>query len=164
MNNSEVAPIAGAAIALLGGTIAAIGIGLAIVEGGRRRRGSLATGVVVDNVYGYGHVLAGQSIPPPPPAIEIGAIRIQPRPREMAYPLVEFKTAAGATIRFRSSHGSYSPGAYEIGARVSVYYDARDPQKAGIVGEGRCLKVFLIAFGLFMAAIGAGLWLLTKGE
>jgi hypothetical protein len=162
MNESEVTPIVGAVIALLGGGVAALGIGLAIVGRGRRRRGSRATGVVVDNVYGYGHALAGQSILPPPPAIEVGPIRIEPKPREMAYPLVEFKTAAGVTTRFRSSYGGYAP-VYKVGTSVSVYYDARDPQKAGIVGEGRCLAIFLIAFGLFVAAIGAGIWLLTRG-
>jgi hypothetical protein len=60
MNESATAPIASAVISLLGDTFASGGIGLAIVDRARSRRRSLATGVLVDNVYGPSPALAGQ--------------------------------------------------------------------------------------------------------
>lgn len=143
-------------IALGGLALAALGATTALGRRRAERRGRSATGVVVDHVYGGGHARAGESIPPPPPAFEIGPARIQPKSREMVYLLVEYEAQDGKH-RFRSSEGS-RPAAHAIGARVPVYYDAGDPARAGIAGEGRLSEIVMVVFGVVAAAIGAGLF------
>jgi hypothetical protein len=161
MTQDVVPALATAAVTLLGLSLAALGVILIVQDRRTRARASHASGTVVDHVYGPGHVRAGQSIPPPPAAFNVGSFRVQPEPRVMTYLLVEFTTGAGRTIRFRSSQGSRPPD-HEIGARVPVYYDASDPERARIVGEGRFLWIVLIVFGLLLAAIGGGLSMIVR--
>ncbi|MCS6888473.1 MAG: DUF3592 domain-containing protein [Chloroflexus sp.] len=47
------------------------------------------------------------------------------------YPVVEFRTASGETVRFESNTGS-NPSPYQVGAQVDVLYDPKAPQSAFI--------------------------------
>lgn len=47
------------------------------------------------------------------------------------YPVVEFRTADGESVRFESSTGS-NPSAYRVGDAVKVRYDLQTPQSAVI--------------------------------
>jgi hypothetical protein len=146
-------------IALFGALAAGLGAFLVAQEHLRRRRGLQTTGVVVDNVHGADSILAGQSIETAPsaPILDTGAVKITPKPRSMGYPVVEFATASGEVVRFRSSHGSRPP-AHKVGDSVALYYDAADPKGAELAGEGTFLALVLLGLGIVFVAVAAALW------
>ncbi len=51
--------------------------------------------------------------------------------KTLFYPIVEFRTAEGRTIRFQGSTGS-NPPSYRTGAQVKVRYDPQSPESAVI--------------------------------
>jgi hypothetical protein len=53
------------------------------------------------------------------------------RGKTFFYPIVEFRTAEGQTVRFQGGTGS-NPPSYRTGARVKVLYDPQSPQSAVI--------------------------------
>lgn len=69
------------------------------------------------------------------------------------FPLVEFKTAAGRSITFRSSAGSSRP-AYKVGESVPVVYDPREPLSAEI-RSFPALWASTLGFGFFAVIFGA---------
>jgi hypothetical protein len=100
------------------------------------------------------------------------------------YPVVEFTTAEGETIEFRSSTGS-NPPRFEVGEEVEVLYDPLLPENArvssfvdlwlfptillafggvfllfGVIGFFNALLVLLGIGGL----LGIGAWLLMRGK
>lgn len=75
------------------------------------------------------------------------------------YPVVEFRTAEGAVVRFEDSTGS-NPSAHRVGDAVEVLYDPQTPQSAMIDSWVLWLpSTIVIGFGGFIAFIG-GLTLL----
>lgn len=158
MAGSEVAAPAGAVIAILGSLIAAVGAAVALRDARARRAGLRATGIVVANVYGRGHALAGQPLATAEPGAD-GPLQFHAR--EIGYPKVEFATAAGEKVAFTSSSGSRPPS-HAVGDAVAVHYDPADPRRAEIVGEGTTLNVFLVLFGLGLAAIGIAIRVFSR--
>lgn len=72
-------------------------------------------------------------------------------------PIVNFKTREGKTVSFQSTYSS-NPPAYEIGEKVTVYYQPDDPDKAGIKGEGMWFRVIFMIVGGVIAAVGLGMF------
>ncbi|MCX7860340.1 MAG: DUF3592 domain-containing protein [Chloroflexus sp.] len=62
--------------------------------------------------------------------IVVGAVQYDDGESNLFYPLVEFQTAAGETIRFRGNVGTAFAPPYKTGARVKVYYNPAMPQSA----------------------------------
>jgi hypothetical protein len=100
------------------------------------------------------------------------------------YPVVEFTTAEGETVRFQSSTGS-APPAFEVGEEVEVLYDPALPENARISSfiDLWLFPTILLAFGgifvlfgvigffnslLMLLGIGGllsiGAWLLMRGK
>ena len=70
------------------------------------------------------------------------------------YPVVEFRTADGESVRFESSTGS-NPSAYRVGDAVKVRYDPQTPQSAVIDSWELWLpSSIVIGVGGFFALIG----------
>jgi hypothetical protein len=70
------------------------------------------------------------------------------------YPIVEFRTTEGQTIRFQGSTGS-NPPSYRTGAKVKVRYDPQSPQSAVIDSWELWLPSSIpIGVGGFFALIG----------
>jgi hypothetical protein len=73
------------------------------------------------------------------------------------YPVVEFQTERGATIRFRGATGSGVPD-YETGAVVTVVYRPNDPQQAKILSFSQFwlgpLVVTVAGLVLFLMGVG----------
>ncbi len=67
------------------------------------------------------------------------------------YPVVEFRTADGESVRFEGSTGS-NPSSYRVGDTVRVRYDPQTPQSA-VIDSWRDVLMPLI----IMIAIGGGL-------
>jgi hypothetical protein len=158
-----VVTISAVVTALIGALVTGLGAFFVVQERNRRRRGVHATGVVVDNVHGPGHILVGQSIDTTPsaPVLDKGWIKVTPQPRAMGFPVVEFKASSGEVVRFRSSHGKQPP-AHKVGDAVALYYDAADPRKAELAGEGSfVVAVFFVLGGIFLA-VSAALWVFAR--
>jgi hypothetical protein len=75
------------------------------------------------------------------------------------YPVVDFTTAAGETIRFTDGAGSLPPD-YEIGATVPVLYDPAGVERPRLASWKRLWLVptLFIVLGLLPATV-FGLWL-----
>jgi hypothetical protein len=70
------------------------------------------------------------------------------------YPIVEFRTAEGRTIRFQGSAGS-NPPAHRVGDQVQVRYDSQSPESAVIDSWELWLpSSILIGVGGFFALMG----------
>ena len=71
------------------------------------------------------------------------------------YPQVQFTTASGQTISFKSSVGS-NPATYRAGQNVEVIYDPRNPQQAEIDSLTSLWIVpgCLLGMGLVFTVIG----------
>ena len=156
------ATISAVVIAVFGALAAGLGAFL-LVQERRRRTGVHALGVVVDNVHGGGSILDGQSLESTPlaPIVDTDAVKITPVRRSMGYPVVEFQTSGGESIRFRSSYGSRPP-AHRVGDTVGVYYDAADPRKAEVAGEGTVLVFVFLGLGGLFLAVAAALWVFAR--
>ncbi len=75
--------------------------------------------------------------------------------RTFFYPVVEFRTVDGESIRFESSIGS-NPAAYRVGDTVKVLYDPQTPQSALIDSwEVWMPSGLAIGIGGFFALMGA---------
>jgi hypothetical protein len=61
------------------------------------------------------------------------------------YPIVEFQTAAGETIRFENEQGG-NPPAYQIGDQVDVRYNPQRPQVAMVTSWEIWLPTALFGF------------------
>lgn len=100
------------------------------------------------------------------------------------YPVIEFTTAGGETIQFRSSTGT-NPPAYNVGDQVEVLYDPNLPQNArenSFSGLWMLPTILLVFGGLFTligvlgffnsiatilgigGLLGIGAWLLMRGK
>jgi len=73
------------------------------------------------------------------------------------YPVVEFRTRSGETIRFRGSTGSGVPD-YEAGAPVDVLYDPEKPHEAQISAFSQFWlgPMVVTIVGLIMFILGVG--------
>lgn len=71
------------------------------------------------------------------------------------YPVVEFQTADGKRMTFRSDTGRGRP-AYENGEQVSILYEKQNPANAKIAGfwELWGLVAVLAVFGLIFMGVG----------
>ncbi len=70
------------------------------------------------------------------------------------YPIVEFMTDAGKSVRIQSTLGT-NPALYSVGDSVKVLYDAKQPNRAKIDSDTEAwLPVGLAAFGSIFALIG----------
>ncbi|WP_448541587.1 DUF3592 domain-containing protein, partial [Roseiflexus sp.] len=70
------------------------------------------------------------------------------------YPVVEFRTADGESVRFEGSTGS-NPSAYRVGDTVNVRYDPQTPQSALIDSWELWLPSgIVIGVGGFFALMG----------
>lgn len=76
--------------------------------------------------------------------------------KTLFYPVVEFRTVDGESIRFEGSTGS-NPAAYRVGDTVKVLYDPQTPQSALIDSweEVWMPSGFLIGIGGIFALMGA---------
>jgi hypothetical protein len=74
--------------------------------------------------------------------------------KAMFYPIVEFRTAEGQTIRFQGSTGS-NPPTYRVGEKVQVRYDPQSPESAVIDSWDLWLpSTILIGAGGFFVLLG----------
>ncbi|MFN4147700.1 MAG: DUF3592 domain-containing protein [Runella sp.] len=73
------------------------------------------------------------------------------------HPLVEFQTPDGQIHSFRSETGS-NPAAYEVGERVEVKYDPRNPSQAKLNSFWDLwgLLAVLAGFGMIFFMVGVG--------
>ncbi len=85
------------------------------------------------------------------------------------YPVVEFTTAEGQTVRFKSREGRW-PSGYRVGERVSLLYDRALPQNAVLEPSlGLRADLIVLALGGFFLLVGlfgllsAALWPLRAG-
>lgn len=62
--------------------------------------------------------------------IVVGAVQYDDGESNLFYPMVEFQTAAGETIRFRGHIGTAFVPPYNVGDRVKVYYHPVQPRSA----------------------------------
>lgn len=62
--------------------------------------------------------------------IVVGAVQYDDGEINLFYPMVEFQTAAGETIRFRGNIGTAFVPPYKVGNRVKVYYNPAQPRSA----------------------------------
>ena len=78
------------------------------------------------------------------------------------FPVVEFKTPSGETVRFESDFGS-RPAGYRVGQSVQILYDASNPQKAEIQSWlSRWLTVIILGFmGSIALCIGVTFMLVS---
>lgn len=81
------------------------------------------------------------------------------------YPVVEFKTQGGVTIRFRGSTGGVGTPEIETGTAVQVIYDPARPAEAQIGGFSQFWlgPVVVTACGLLMLLMGVGSFILIGG-
>ncbi len=74
----------------------------------------------------------------------------------LRHPVVRFQTPEGRTIEFQSTVGT-RPAIHQVGQRVGVFYDPRNPHDAKI--NSGCmlwaLGLFFVALGCFFVAMGA---------
>ncbi|MBK3580583.1 DUF3592 domain-containing protein [Streptomyces sp. MBT65] len=75
--------------------------------------------------------------------------------KPMAYPVVEFTPAGGASRTFRDSTGS-NPPAYEAGDRVEVLYHADSPEDARLDGFLSLWLLPLVFGGIGLVIVGIG--------
>jgi hypothetical protein len=83
--------------------------------------------------------------------------RTRTGPSVSYYPVVEYRTAVGATIRFRGATGSGVPD-YETGTPVTVAYRADNPYEAQILGFSQFWlgPVVVTVAGLLFFLMGVG--------
>ncbi|WP_322488511.1 DUF3592 domain-containing protein [Chloroflexus sp.] len=62
--------------------------------------------------------------------IVVGAAQYHDGKSNLFYPMVEFQTAAGETIRFCGNIGTTFVPPYKVGDRVKVYYNPAQPRSA----------------------------------
>lgn len=81
------------------------------------------------------------------------------------YPVVEFRTPQGETIRFKGSTGSSSPD-YETGAAVNLRYHPRNPREAQLTTFSQFWlgPVAVTAAGLIALFLGIGSFLVFGGD
>jgi hypothetical protein len=72
------------------------------------------------------------------------------------YPVIAFRTSAGADVTFRSNTGS-NPPSYRVGESVEVLYDPADPQRARTSGY------FALHIGSFVLTVLGAVWGLIGG-
>ena len=70
----------------------------------------------------------------------------------LIHPIVEFTTAGGQTLRVELPWSTQVQ--YDVGAKVTVHYDAAHPEDAGVIGQGRLALGILVAFGAFTIFFG----------
>jgi hypothetical protein len=76
------------------------------------------------------------------------------------YPIVEFQTAAGETIRFENEQGG-NPPAYQIGDQVDVRYNPQRPQVAMVTSWEIWLPTALFGFAGGLLILIGGLIFVT---
>ncbi|WP_322495220.1 DUF3592 domain-containing protein [Chloroflexus sp.] len=62
--------------------------------------------------------------------VVVGAVQYDDGESNLFYPMVEFQTAAGETIRFRGHIGTAFVPPYKVGDRVKVFYHPAQPRSA----------------------------------
>ncbi|BAL98825.1 hypothetical protein CLDAP_07860 [Caldilinea aerophila DSM 14535 = NBRC 104270] len=74
--------------------------------------------------------------------------------KALFYPIVEFCTAEGQTIRFQGSTGS-NPPAHRVGDKVQVRYDPQSPESAVVDSWDLWLpSILFIGTGGFFVLVG----------
>ena len=91
----------------------------------------------------------------------VGDPRNRTGPDVSYFPVVEFRTVAGAAIRFRGATGSGVPD-YETGSLVMVAYRPDNPQEAQIVNFSQLWlgPLVVIVAGLLFFLMGVGAFFL----
>ncbi len=125
---------------MMGAALAAPVLLLAALAIALRRRARIARSAVAD-------------------AVVIAAERSQTASGVLFFPVVEFRTADGRTVRFTSKRGSANEKEYFASRRLQVLYERDAPENA-IVRDFRSLWLAPIALAILGAAAGfaAALW------
>lgn len=154
---SSVARVIGILLCVVGAGLLAGGFGLRHFLARRRRRGVRTDGTIVDFRTRFG----SSSIGSPPMDPQGIATPISTGGGPAYYPIVEFTTADGQTVRATSPIGS-NPRPGRVGDAAVVYYDPRDPQRV-VVDTRRsramtgCGEIVLVGIGGFMLVVGIAL-------
>ena len=166
---------------IFGGVIAGIGavfllIGVGMVVGGRRvrRRGTPATATILGyrrtrRTVGVG---GGFRVGDAPPDLSVPQSGLGPGAppgpgltgpgfADSLYPIVEFQTSDGQTVRTLARNGS-NPRRGKVGAQVTVRYDERHPDRVWADTGGRLMVGFveLVLSGLGLLFLVVGLEIL----
>ena len=82
---------------------------------------------------------------------------------ETFHPVVEFATPAGEIVRFIGSTGGAGAPEYQVGERVEVLYDPRNPRRAQMAAFSQLWlgPVVVSAAGLIFLLMGVGVFLLA---
>jgi hypothetical protein len=133
----------GAATAAIGALLTFAVVAIALRQRHRERTGLHATGTVVDMVV-----------------IESTGKR---RSSRYHFPVFEFVTETGRTLRHQSSAGS-DPPTHQIGDQIDIWYHPNDPQQCDIRGESRALLIAFAAVGLLFLAVGIGVVVMARSS
>lgn len=153
----SIARVAGIILCVVGAGLLAGGLGLRYFLARRRRRGVRTEGTIVDFRTRSSHA-SSTFLPPSPDGIATPA---STGGGPVYYPIVEFRTADGETVRATSPVGS-NPRPGRVGDVAVVHYDPRDPERV-VVDTSRsrtmtgCGEIVLAGLGAILLAIGIAL-------